>query len=141
VATAVDLVIFFALALTLFPALTPEDPVVKLVNMFGTVEVPDISVDLRSRNYVIDKCISFVFSNLTAYLANIYFVFQPGRHQRHVEIALFYIVSIVAMVAGTGLGWMLIEFFRVETTFSRVGDMIAAVLINFFCRKFLIFRG
>jgi len=136
-ATAVDILIFYFLAWRLLPALTSDDFMVRLL---GITPV-GIGEAVRSRNFVIDSGIAFIFSNLTAYLINIFWVFESGRHKRHVEIALFYLVSVTSIVVGTLLGWSLIRFWGITTSASYLAKMVAAVLINYVCRKFLVFKG
>jgi len=137
VATLVDMLVFYFLAWKVFQALDNTDIMVRLLGL----DVAPIGEALRSRNFVIDSCIAFVFSNLTAYLLNFYWVFQPGRHKRHVEIGLFYLVSVVSIALGTFLGWIMITVFGLSTTFSYVGKMVASLLINFVCRKYIVFKG
>lgn len=136
-ASAVDIGIFYFLSFTVFKALGADDILVQLLG----IDVEPISLDLRSKNFVINSIIAFLFSNFTAYIINIYWVFEPGRHKRHVEIALFYLASIVAITLGTFTGWVLIEYFALDTTYSFIAKAIAALLVNFACRKFLIFKG
>jgi len=137
VATLVDVLVFYVCAWMIFPALGNDDIAVRLLSL----PVRAVSESLRSRNFVIDSIIAFLFSNLTAYLINIVWVFTPGRHRRHVEIALFYAVSVSSIAIGTGVGWMLITVLGMSTTSSYVAKMVAAVMINYVCRKYLVFRG
>lgn len=136
IATGVDMVGFFLLAWFLFPALTQDDLLVRLLNL----SPEPITEALRSRNFVIDSVICFIFSNFTAYILNLLFVFKSGRHQRHVEIALFYAVSIVSLLVATFAGWVLIRVFGLSTTWSYVAKMVAALMINYAGRKIFIFH-
>jgi putative flippase GtrA len=136
IATGVDIVLFFLFAWFLFPALTQDDLFVKLLNL----SPEPITEALRSRNFVIDSILCFVFSNLTAYILNLLFVFKGGRHQRHVEMALFYAVSIVSLIVATLAGWVLIRVFGLSTTWSYVAKMVAALMINYAGRKIFIFH-
>ncbi|RKX33237.1 MAG: hypothetical protein DRP22_00685 [Verrucomicrobia bacterium] len=137
IATLVDVLVFYLCAWMIFPALRDDDFAVKLLSL----PVRAVSESLRSRNFVIDSIIAFIFSNLTAYLINIVWVFTPGRHRRHVEIALFYAVSVTSIAIGTGVGWMLITMLGTSTTFSYIAKMVAAVMINYVCRKYVVFQG
>lgn len=135
-ATVVDMIVFFLVAWRLFPALTGDDLLVRLLD----IQPEPITEALRSRNFVIANVICFFFSNFTAYLLNLLFVFKGGRHQRHVEIALFYAVSVVSLILATFAGWVLIRFFGLSTTWSYVAKMLAALLINYTGRKMFIFH-
>lgn len=137
VATAVDVVVFYLLAWKVFPALGQSDPLVQLLGL--RVEV--ISETLRSMNYLIDKAVTFLFSNFTAYIINILWVFKSGRHSRWVELGLFYLVSIISFTLGTFIGWVLIRWFGFSTTVAYLANMIASLMINFVCRKYIIFKG
>ena len=85
--------------------------------------------------------IAFMFSNLVAYLLNIYWVFVPGRYSWIVEIILFYVVSGFAMMIGTVLMGFLIRQFGMLTTYAFGSNIFTAVMINYVMRKFVIFSG
>ena len=137
VATAVDVFIFYTLCWKLLPAMKENDPVARLFKL----QVKPIDEQTRSRRFIINTCIAFMFSNLTAYLINIFWVFSAGRYAWYVELGLFYAVSGLSIFIGTFIGWVLIRVFHLSTTFSYVTKGIAALLINFVCRKFIIFKG
>ncbi|MFA5689336.1 MAG: GtrA family protein [Kiritimatiellales bacterium] len=140
IATAVDIFIFFIAAWLIFPALTESDPFTALLRRAG-FDIQQISEHLRLRNYWIDKIICFIFSNLTAYILNVLFVFKAGRHKRHHEFMLFYGVSLISFFTGTFVGDVLIRFFGLATTYSYVAAMISALLVNYAGRKFFVFKG
>jgi putative flippase GtrA len=137
IATGVDMVAFFLLAYYAFPALAQDDIFVKLLNL----SPEPITEALRGRNFVIDSILCFMVSNLSAYFLNVLFVFKSGKHKRHHELMLFYAVSLVSLVLATAAGWVLISIFGLGTTWSYVAKMVAAVMINYAGRKFLIFKG
>ena len=139
-ATAVDIFVFFLFAWLVFPALTASDPFTALIRFFG-FDIQTVSESLRLRNYWIDKVACFLFSNLTAYILNVLFVFKSGKHKRHHELMLFYLVSLVSFLIGTFAGDILIRFFGLDTTYSYIAAMIAALLVNYTGRKFFIFHG
>ena len=117
IATAVDMLVFFLIAWRVWPALRDDDPLVRRLHL--TVRPVDEAA--RSRRFVFITGIAFLFSNLTAYLINIHWVFQAGRHVWYIEVALFYAVSGVSIVLGTFLGWSLIRYLRLSTSFSYLG--------------------
>lgn len=136
-ATVTDILVFYILSWRIFPALKPDDIVVRILRL----KIKDITEGRRARNFVINTAIAFIFSNFVAYLSNLLWVFEPGRHAWYIEISLFYAVSLISLALGTFLGWCMIKFLKLSTTSSYIGKMIAAVLINFVCRKFVIFKG
>jgi putative flippase GtrA len=135
-ATGVDLMVFFAVAWRLIPALLETDP---LVRILGIPPVP-VEEAMRVRHYVICRAIAFVFSNFVAYGTNVLWVFEGGRHNRRKEIGLFFTVSLTSLFLGTGLGAALIRYGGFSTTFSYVANVVASVLINYAGRKFYVFH-
>lgn len=92
-------------------------------------------------NYVRCNFIGFLFSNVTAYLLNVKWVFRGGRHRRHLEITLFFAASVVAFVLGTAIGAFLVGSFGLNEYLAKAGNVVGAVLINYACRKFIVFKG
>jgi putative flippase GtrA len=137
VATAVHIALFSLMAWLVLPALTDREWVVRLFH----VDVPAMADGVRARNAALDNLAAFVFSNLTAYLLNILWVFHRGRHHWLVEIGLFYAVSGFSMLIGTMLQTWLIAAFGLTTTRAFVANIAASLLINYAMRKFVIFRG
>ncbi len=90
---------------------------------------------------MIGNGLAYIFSNLVAYLINIYWVFVPGRHHWIVEIILFYLVSGVAIAIGTATMGFLIRRFGMLTTYAFGSNLVAALMINYAMRKFFIFNG
>ena len=136
-ATMVDIVLFYLLAWKVFPALGADDPVVKLLGL----KVVVVGQLTRSNNYFLIKVLTFFFGNLTAYILNVLWVFKPGRHSRLKEFTLFYAVSITSWTIGTVLGALLIRAFGWTTTLAYLVNMATSLMINYVCRKFLIFHG
>jgi putative flippase GtrA len=136
-AFAVDTTIFYLLAIFVFFSLKPDDPVALLFNL----DIAPISEGLRIRNFWIGKSCSFFCANGVAYILNVLFVFEGGRHKVHHEIVLFFVVSLVSFLLGTWTGDLLIRFFGVQTTYSQFTAVIFATLINYGGRKFFIFKS
>ncbi|MDP8247422.1 MAG: GtrA family protein [Candidatus Tritonobacter lacicola] len=136
-ATLTHIVLFHLAAWKLFPCLQKNDWAVELFNL--SVEEEDDST--RSRNSMIDNIMAFIFSNMVAYLINIYWVFEPGRHTFFVEIGLFYLVSCVSLVIGTSLMGYIIKRYGVRTTYAFATNIFMALMINYMMRKFIIFKG
>ena len=159
-ATIVHVIVFFLLSWLIIPALNAEDVFVKLCNL----SCAPISDALRARNAMINNALAFIFSNLTAYLLDIVWVFKSGRHyppvdlflgklglmqratlracaHRAVEVALFYAVAGMAIMIGTFLMGIMINQWHFTTTVAFGSQCVIAVLINFAMRKFMIFKG
>lgn len=136
-AFAADVITFFLVAWFFFPALQDDDIIVRLLNL--SVEVPPEGS--RALNFVICSVFAFIVSNFVAYVLNVLFVFKAGKHSLAKEFGLFYLVSGISIGIGTAVGYVLIDFFGLGTTYSYVAKSISATLINFAGRKFFIFHG
>ncbi|MBI3987497.1 MAG: GtrA family protein [Lentisphaerae bacterium] len=137
VATGTFVGLFYALSWRLLPALTPDDPLVKLLG----ATLPPIEAAVRERHFIVNNLVAFLVANLVAYISNILWVFIPGRHHWALEIGLFYLVSGASWLIGTTLGWVLIHYLGARTTIALVCEVAASALINFVMRKFVIFKG
>jgi putative flippase GtrA len=137
IATATHIVIFHLLGWRLLPCLQQRDWAVELLHL----RVPELDDRTRSRNSMLANGGAFLFSNMVAYLVNIMWVFNPGRHSRIVEIGLFYLVSGVSIVIGTSLMGWLIRRYGMRTTYAFISNLVTALLINYAMRKFVIFNG
>ena len=90
---------------------------------------------------MLDNLVAFLFSNLTAYLLNIFWVFKAGRHHWLLEIGLFYLVSGISVVLGSTLMGYLIHHFGLVTTQAFGANVLTSLLINYMLRKYVIFKG
>jgi predicted MFS family arabinose efflux permease len=120
-----------------FYALQADDWFVRVFNL----PIEELDDATRSRNSMLGNAAAFLVSNLVAYLINIYWVFIPGRYRWVIEIALFYLVSGVAIAIGTSIMGVLIKRFGMLTTYAFGSNLIAALLINYAMRKYFIFNG
>lgn len=136
-AFSVDYLIFNFAAIRIFPALEPDDFVARLLGL----SLDPISESMRLRNYWICISAGFVVSNIVAYVTNVLFVFKGGKHKMQHEVALFFTVSFVAFFLSSLTGDLLIRFFAVQTSVSKLVAIFFAVLINYTGRKFFIFHG
>jgi len=137
IATAVHISLFYFCALKILPALNQGDAVAGLLHL----HIAGVSDVIRARNSIFDNVIAFLFSNLTAYLINIAWVFESGRHHRVLEIGFFYLVSGISTLIGSALMGLLIARFGMTTTVAFAANVVVSLLINFVLRKYVIFRG
>lgn len=135
VATLTHIVVFHLCAWRLFPCLHGKDLAVRVFRL----TVPDLSDAIRSRNSMIDNGIAFAFSNLVAYVLNIFWVFGRGSHPILIEIGLFYLVSGVSISIGTALMGFLIRRYGMRTTDAFASNLVVALMVNYAVRKFVIF--
>ncbi len=137
IAFLVDFSVFYYIAIKVLPALTPDDVIARLLGL----DPEPISTHARLSHYWICIFAGFVISNVVAYVLNVLFVFRGGKHKVHHEIALFFAVSMVAFLLSSVSGDLLIRFFAVQTTVSKLTAIIFATLINYTGRKYFIFHG
>ncbi len=137
-ATLTQIIAFFALGWHLLPCLTNDDIMVRLLGIAPSAVQAGGS---RELNAAIATAIAFVLANAVAYTLNVMLVFKGGKHHWLLEIGLFYAVSGVSMVIGTGLQTLLIARYGVMTTLAFGANIASALLINYAMRKFFIFKG
>jgi putative flippase GtrA len=127
-------IVTYGFGLTVFPAVGPEIP-----------------TDTKEANSLINNSIGFCIAGVVAYVTNALFVFTPGRHDKATEIGLFIGISAIAYVGGIGALKLIYELVRgaawganilgyVEH-FGNLGFAISSALVNFVCRKFIVFKG
>ncbi|MGA0334011.1 MAG: GtrA family protein [Kiritimatiellia bacterium] len=90
--------------------------------------------------YVKANTLAFLTSNVVAYLLNFKWVFEGGRHSRHLEIILFFAVSLFSFVLGTAIASVMVGSYGINEYVAKCSDVVAAILINYLCRKFLVFK-
>ena len=138
IATGVHLTVFYVMAIWILPALTGDDPMIRLLGFGAPASVSD---GVRATRAAVDTGVAFMISNFTAYLMNILWVFKRGRHHWAVEISMFYLVSGISLLVGTLMQTWLILHWGVSTTLAFGTNMIASLAINFVVRKFVIFKS
>jgi len=137
VAVAVHVVVFYLFSWLIIPALKENDIVVRILHL----SVGTINDAVRARNAVINNWMAFLFSNMAAYILNVIWVFEPGRHRRWLELTMFYAVSAISIAVGSAVMWLLVRFIGSSTTLAFAADIIAAAMVNFVVRKYYIFKG
>lgn len=137
ISTAIHITCFYAMAVSILPALNPNDVIARFLHL----SISCVSDGIRARNSMIDNTIAFMFSNLAAYLINIRWVFRQGRHHPVLEILYFYLWSGISIVVGSLIMGLLIHQCGIATTFAFIINVLACLLINFVVRKHLVFKG
>lgn len=136
-ATLTHIAVFHLVCWKLFPALQPADFAVKVLHL----KAAEVDTRTRARNSMRGNIIAFLISNMVAYITNVLWVFQSGRHSFIVEIVLFYAVSGTSIFFGTLLMGWLIRRFGLLTTRAFVANIFTSVMLNYALRKFVIFAG
>jgi putative flippase GtrA len=137
-AVAVDTITFYLLAWLVLPCMRASDPVARLIEWVG-FEIQMATEEEIKRNFFIIKGICFIVSNSVVYLLNVLFVFQSGKHKRIVEVLMFFGASLFQFFF-IWLGRVLITDFGLEVTYSNITMLSIGILVNYFIRKFVIFK-
>ena len=148
IATGVNILGFFLAGWLLFPCLTDNDLVVRLVRRIrrtrrSSPDNPECQGGARSRarNAIFCNVIAFVFANAVCYVLNRLFVFKPGAMGVVWEALSFFAVSALSTAIGTACQTVLIRKTGMQTTFAFGANLVAALAINFVMRKYVIFNG
>ena len=106
-----------------------------------TVDGAPITDALRAKNLLINNCIAFAVANVVAYVSNILFVFQTGRHHPFLEFLYFTAVSLVSFGISQIAGPWLVDHFGISTKVAMLTNVVASALLNYVFRKFFVFKG
>ena len=141
-ATCVQTAIFYILASTCLKCLTSDDLAVRFLGL-PSVNFTGDEAWYASRGMLAATAtaIGFVVANIFCWLMNRWFVFRPGKFRWYIELAMFFGASTVATLLALGIMKVLIDQFGLMTTLAVVVEVVASFLINFFIRKFVIFKG
>lgn len=137
IATVVHILTFYTCCWKLFPSLTQNDIVVRVLK----AKVIELPAEARARNAVYSNIVAFFASNIVCYIINRIFVFKSGEHNVVVEFLLFLAVSAIAIFLGTAIMRWLIKHFNMQTTFAFAANLVTSLMLNYVLRKFFIFAG
>ncbi|MFL2479051.1 MAG: GtrA family protein [Verrucomicrobiales bacterium] len=101
-----------------------------------------ISKDLKESRTIINNVFAFMISNTIAFKLNVNFVFNRGRHSKTKEVILFFTVSGISFFSGLlsiPLVFNLIDSNKGIEHFANGAFIISSALVNFVCRKYIIF--
>ena len=83
----------------------------------------------------------FVVANVFCWLMNRAFVFRPGKFRWYVEFGMFFGVAAIATSIALAVQSVLIRFAGMTTSAAVIIEVAVSFLLNFFARKFFIFKG
>ncbi len=136
-ATLVQATVFYIVAATFLRCLAADDFAVRFLGL----PAADVADTVRAVRFALATAIGFVFSNVFCWLMNRWFVFRAGKFSWFVELFLFMSVSALAMLIATVLSAVLIDRFGFMTTLAFLVEVVVSFVMNFFIRKFIIFKG
>ena len=141
-ATLVQTGVFYVLASTCFPCLTADDVAVRYLGLpAATFDGGEAWYASRGMLAAYATSVGFFIANVFCWLMNRWFVFRPGKFSWYVEFGMFFGTSTLATVVALGTMKVLIDSFGMMTTFAVVVEVVVSFFVNFFVRKFFIFKG
>jgi putative flippase GtrA len=93
-----------------------------------------------ARNQIYANLVALGISNVVAYVTNVLWVFTSGRHNRLVEFGLFTLVNAISGLAGIFAGPFLRQHLPIGWVAAQAALVVTSAIINFVCRKFLVFQ-
>lgn len=136
-ATVIQTGVFYCLAATCLKCLGSDDWVVKYLG-FPSASLTD---GVRAMRFSVATGIGFFLANVFCWLMNRRFVFRPGKFAWYMEFMMFFGAATFATVIALGASSALIGWFGLMTTCAVFVEVFVSFLVNFFARKFFIFRG
>ena len=97
--------------------------------------------DVRALHSLYNNGIASIFSNVFAYLTNVMWVFQRGRHHWVKEFFYFSVVAYVSLAMGLASGPLLIHKYGINTILAQAILVFVSVMVNFVCRKLFVFKA
>ncbi len=91
-------------------------------------------------HYLAAVPIAFLVGLAVNYLIGIWFVFRRGRFQLKHELALFLLISLLALAVTEGSMYLFTDLLRVDYRISRVFSGVLTYLFNFFSRRTFLYR-
>ena len=137
-ATLVQTGVFYLLATTCLKCLGADDVAVKYLG-FATAD--GLTDGVRAFRFSLATAVGFVMANVFCWLMNRWFVFKPGKFAWYAEFGMFFATSTVATVIALAVSSALIGWFGLMTTLAVFIEVVVSFLVNFFVRKFFIFKG
>ena len=136
-ATYVQTGVFYLLGATCLGCLGADDVAVRFLGLPPT----DVGDAARALRFAVATGVGFVAANVFCWLMNRAFVFRPGKFRWHVEFAMFFGAATVATLVALGLSSALIRWCGLMTSLAVALEIVVSFLVNFFVRKFFIFKG
>lgn len=136
-ATCVQTGVFYLLGSTCLACLAADDWAVRFLHL----PAAEVSDAVRAMRFTVATACGFTVANVFCWLMNRWFVFRAGKFAWYVEFALFFGAATLATLIAVGLCWVLIHSLGLMTTIAVFIEIVVSFLVNFFVRKFFIFKG
>ena len=141
-ATCVQMGVFYLLAATCLRCLTADDWAVRFLSL-PAAEFSGTEPWYASRWFLaaVATAVGFTVANVFCWLMNRAFVFRPGKFRWYVEFGMFYAAAAAATAIALSTQSLLIAWFGMMTSAAVVIEVLVSFAVNFFVRKFFIFKG
>lgn len=96
--------------------------------------------DVLKWNQIYANLWALPIGNFVAYFTNVIWVFTSGRHNRWIEFSLFSLVNLISGVAGILAGPFLRSALQTGWWIAQLILILTSALVNFICRKFIVFQ-
>jgi putative flippase GtrA len=140
--TLVQTGVFYLLASTCMKCLAADDVAVRFLGLPAASFSGDEAWYLtRGSLASAATALGFVVANVFCWLMNRKFVFKSGKFRWYVEFAMFFAVASIATALALLVMKMLIDWGGMMTSMAVVVEVVVSFFLNFFVRKFFIFKG
>ena len=124
------------MAATCLKCLAPDDLAVRSAGLPSA----DVSDAVRAWRFTVATALGFAVSNVFCWIMNRRFVFRPGKYPWYAEFGMFFAAAGFATLVALGVSSALIGIFGLMTSVAVIFEVLISFLVNFFVRKFVIFR-
>jgi putative flippase GtrA len=141
-ATLVQTGVFYLLAATWMKCLAPDDFAVRYLSL-PAAEFTGEEAWYATRGSLASAAtvVGFVIANVFCWLMNRKFVFKPGKFRWYVEFGMFFSAASLATAIALLVMKLLIDGLGMMTSLAVIIEIAVSFLVNFFVRKFFIFKG
>ena len=98
-----------------------------------------ILTEFADFHYTISFAISFVLGSFTNYIIGILWIFGRSRHCVYNEFLFVFIISIVGLIFGELIIFLLVEYAKLHYLISKFVSAVIVMFWNFYGRKKWVF--
>jgi putative flippase GtrA len=91
--------------------------------------------------YLLSAAIAFLLGTVVSYFLNISWVFNKRTFDsKRIEISIFLLIGIIGLFLNQWSIWFFTEKVGFFYPYSKIIATVIVVLVNFFARKYILFR-
>jgi len=100
-----------------------------------------VFVEIFKMYYLTASALAFFLGSVTSYILNVTWVFDKRTFDnRFVEIGIFFMIGAAGLVLNQFCIWFFTENVDLYYLYSKVIATAAVFVLNFFARKYILFR-